>query len=297
MQSKSTLYELLGVSPLASAADVQAAYRRELDALEAQRGEMTPQAIVERAQVLRVAFSTLGNAALRAAYDAELQSAERAARAAAGMMPSMVSREQVRAEALGLRADALSLRADAMLARAELEGTTSRRAAGLLAGASTVLRALGLLVVIGIAAFGFTRCTVAGSAQQRAVAEVRAAEQVALQDYYQTYGVRPANMAELELMEAERRRRENDARQAEQERRQQTEQQRRWEEESRRIGERVSQDLQRADEEARRLAARVRMLKEEEEQLKLELQLARDEAERRRLELRIKQLRQRIDEP
>ena len=295
MQSKSTLYELLRVAPWASAADVQAAYRREMEALEAQRANLTPQEFAERAQVLRVAFSTLGNAALRADYDAKLRSAEREARAAA-ITPAPDPREQVRAEALGLRADALSLRADAMLARAELQGTMGRSAAGLLAGASTVVRAIGLLVVIGIAAFGFTRCTLAGSAEQRAVAEKRAAEQVALQDYFQTYGVRPANMAELELMEAERRRRENETRQAEQEQRRKADEQRRWEEESRRIGARVSQDMPRADEEARRHAARVRELKFEEEQLKLELQVASGEAERKRLELRIKQLRQRIDE-
>jgi hypothetical protein len=40
----------------------------------------------------------------------------------------------------------------------------------------------------------------------RARLEAKAAEKTAVQEYFQTHGVRPANMAELELLEAERRR-------------------------------------------------------------------------------------------
>ena len=41
---------------------------------------------------------------------------------------------------------------------------------------------------------------------RRNAVESKATEKVALQEYFQTYGVRPANIAEMELLEAERRR-------------------------------------------------------------------------------------------
>ena len=66
MKSKSTLYELLGVSSSADAVELQGAYRRALAALEGRRAELTPEEFREREQVLRVAHSTLRNPSLRA---------------------------------------------------------------------------------------------------------------------------------------------------------------------------------------------------------------------------------------
>lgn len=294
MKRKPTLYELFGLSTFATAEQVQAAYEREMQALEAQRAALTPEAFKERDQLLRLAGSTLRNPGLRASYDAELEAAERAARAAAATS-ALVSREQVRADALGLRADALSLRADAMLARAELEATTGRKppaAAAMLAGANHFVRAIGLLVLIGAGAFGFARCALNEPAERRALMETRAAEQVALQEYFLTHGVRPSSMADLERMEADRQRRANEARQAEQERRRLEEEQRSWEDDARRTGERVGMDLQVAEADATRRAERLRALKAREEQLQLQLHFASSEADRRRLEQQLKQLRE-----
>lgn len=299
MKHRSTLYELLGVSASASELELQVAYRRALEALEAGRAALGPEAFAEREQVLRVAYSTLRNASLRADYDAELAAAERAARAAA-FTRKAVTPDSARADALGLRADALSLRADAILARAEIESTLARRPsalAALLSGANGMARVIGLLVMIGLTTFGLTRCAAGNSEVNRAAMEARAAEQIRLQEYAQTYGVRPANIAELEQLEAERQSRETAARQAEQERRRREEEKRRWEEDVRRVGESVRSNLQHAEEEARRKAAYARELKFREEQLLLDLQQARTEIERQRLELQIRQLRERRLEP
>lgn len=298
MKPKPTLYELFGLSPSATADEVQAAYRREMQALEVQGTSLTPEALRERQQLLRLAASTLRNPGLRASYDAELEAAERAARAAAAATSGLVAREQVRAEALGLRADALSLRADAMLARADLEagiGAKPPAAAAMLAGANHLVRAIGLLVLIGAGAFGIARCTLHEPAERRALMETRAAEQVALQEYFQTHGVRPASMADLERLEADRQRRANELRQAEQERRRLEEEQRRWEDDARRTGERVGRNLQFAEADATRRAESMRALKAREEQLQLQLHFASNEVDRRKLELQLKQLRERQD--
>lgn len=299
MKSKSTLYELLGVSSSADAVELQGAYRRALAALEGRRAVLTSEEFREREQVLRVAHSTLRNPSLRADYDAELAAAERAARAAVATS-KLVTREAARADALGLRADALALRADAIMARAEVEGALARppsAVAALLSGANGLARVIGLLVIIGASAFGLTRCASGDQGAHRAALEARAAEQIRLQEYAQTYGVRPANIAELERMEAERQRREIETRQADQERRRREEDKRRWEEEVRRASESVTYNIQQAQNAERLKAEQARELKFREEQLLLELQYAGTDAARQRIELQIRQLRERRGQP
>jgi D-hexose-6-phosphate mutarotase len=170
-------------------------------------------------------------------------------------------------------------------------------AGDVLHGAKRVVRALGLLVVVGMTAFGIARCGTGTSTQNRVELERKAAEQTALQEYYQTYGVRPANMAELELMQAARQRTANEQRQTEQNRRAQEQAERHFEEESHRRGREVSEELRRADEAARRQAEQDRELKFRAEQLKLESELARSEADRRRLELQRRQTLEQLKQP
>jgi pyruvate/oxaloacetate carboxyltransferase len=127
--------------------------------------------------------------------------------------------------------------------------------------------------------------------------EARAAEQIRLQEYARTYGVRPANIAELERMEAERQRREIETRQADQERRRREEDKRRWEEEVRRASESVTYNIQQAQNAERLKAEQARELKFREEQLLLELQYAGTDAARQRIELQIRQLRELRGQP
>ena len=148
------------------------------------------------------------------------------------------------------------------------------------------------MVVIGLTIFIISRCAV-GSVEKQAVIARKAEEQAALQDYYQTFGVRPANMAELELLEAQRRRAENDSRSAEQERTRKERAQQKFEEDFRRSSDAVSRDLAQAAELSRRRAEQERELQFQEEQLKLEANLATSDADRLRLELKAKQIRER----
>lgn len=308
-KSRSTLYDLLGTPPAASVAELQAAYREQMNALEAQRAGLSPDDFNGRRQLLRVAYNTLADPVSRMGYDATLEAAARSARSAVATgtalapTPDLAGTMSVhaRADALSMRADALSLRADALLLRAGV-GAPMERSPGLAAAADVfgalkrVVRALGLLVVLGVSAFGVSRCVVGGSAEKRITFEQKASEQTALQDYYQTHGVRPANLADMELMEASRRLQDNDRRQAEQARRQREDKERRFEAESRQIGREVSEQLRRDDDGARRRADRKQQLKFEADQLKLESELAQSEAERRRLTLRRQQILEQSDQ-
>ena len=307
--SRSALYELFGTPQAASAAQLQAAYRERMNALEAQRASLPPDDFNERRQLLRVAYSTLADPMSRAGYDATLEAAARSARTAGANGTALASTPdlagtvsvQARADALSMRADALSLRADALLLRAG-GGAPMERSPGLAAAADVfgalkrVVRALGLLFVLGVSAFGVSRCVVGGSAEKRITFEQKASEQAALQDYYQTHGVRPANLADMELMEASRRLQDNERRQAEQAKRQREDKERRFEAESRQIGREVSEQLRRDDDVARRRADRKQQLKFEADQLKLESELAQSEPERRRLTLRRQQILEQSDQ-
>lgn len=306
-KGRATLYDLLGTPQAASTAQLQAAYREQMNALEAQRASLPPDDFNERRQLLRVAYNTLADPVSRVEYDATLEAAARSARAAVATGTALAPTPslggtvsgQAHADALSMRADALSLRADALLLRAgaPMEGSPGLAAAADVFGAlKRVVRALGLLVVLGVSAFGVTRCAAGGSAEKRMALEQKASEQAALQDYYQTHGVRPANLADMELMEASRRLQESEQRQAEQARRQREDKERHFEAESRQIGREVSEQLRRDDEVARQRTDRKQQLKFEADQLKLESELAQSEAERRRLVLRRQQILEQSDQ-
>ena len=299
MRTKATLYEMLGVQDSAGLAELQSAYRRELSLLESMRGSMSPQEFSDKAQLLRVAMNTLVDPVSRLGYDAKLAASRRTA-ADPVATRSLATRAAdaaavgTRADALSLRADALALRADAMLVRAGLDAPQAHGGSTALIVASAAMtalkrfvRALGLLVLVGIAAYGIARLAM-GDPSRRAAVESKAREQTAIQEYYQTHGVRPANMAELELLEAERRRRENQARQADQNREKQERDARRFEEESRQRGREVSEQLRMADEQARRDAERALW----QEQMKQQERRLREEAEQRRIEREKQQWRE-----
>ena len=89
------------------------------------------------------------------------------------------------------------------------------------------------------------------NAQKVSADIAKAEEKVILQEYYQAHGVMPASRAEAELLEKESRRAENAAREATMETRRAEDKNARFIEESRRIGDQVSANLQRAEQQAR----------------------------------------------
>jgi hypothetical protein len=301
MKPKATLYEMLGVQERANLAELQSAYRRELSSLESMRASLSSEEFSDKSQLLRVTMNTLTDPVSRLSYDAKLAATRRTV-AGTVTTRSLATRaldadtdgSHARADALSLRADALALRADAMLVRAGLDdpgshGSTSQIvASAALSGLKHLTRAVGLLVLVGIGAFAVTRLFTGEPSARREAAAAKTSEKTAIQEYYQTHGVRPANMAELELLEAERRRRAIQARQAEQNREKQERDAHRFEEESRQRGREVSQQLRMAEEEARRNAERDAW----QEQMKLQDKRLRDEAEQRRIEREKQQWRE-----
>lgn len=306
MKAKQTLYEILGVDPRSGLPELQAAFSVRMAALEQARSTLAPQAFSDRVQVLRVALSTLSDASSRFSYDAKLIASRNpvgAPEVGLALVPMVAEASNasadVRADALSLRADALSLRADAMMLRAKAENPKARSAdvartvaSGTLTGFKYLTRAIGLLVIVAIGAFGLTRCMTGDSSAYRARLEAKAAEKTALQEYFQTYGVRPANMAELELLEAERRRRENSERANNQDRTKAEWEARQFEEDAQRRGREVSENLRLAEDRAERAQQREayeQQAKDRAEQAKKD---AAQQAEERRAERERQQWRE-----
>jgi hypothetical protein len=307
-KGKPTLYELLGIPTFAGSAQLQAAFRQQMNGLESDRASLSGDEFSDRSQLLRVAYTTLADPVSRNVYDRSIEAAARESSVGSGALATSVSARsangasvEARADALSLRADALSLRADALLMRAH-GGVPANPNHGLTAlvdafgSLKRVVRAIGMLAALGVLAFIITRCAAGGSAQRRADFEQKATEQTALQEYFQTHGVRPANMADLELLEASRRRRDKEQGDAERANRQRQQSESQFEQRSRELGREVSERLNQADESNRLRAERQQQLKFEADRLKLESELASSEPERRRLELQRQQVLQKLQQ-
>ena len=129
-------------------------------------------------------------------------------------------------------------------------------------------------------ALSWVRCSSDVPLKRNAAAN-SATEKAALQEYFQTYGVRPANVAEMELLEAERRRRNNDSRNEQQNTDQKIKAELKFEEDARRRGRDVSDQL-RSDEERQKLATQLD--EREAERLRIERKEALRLAEERRIQ-------------
>jgi len=326
MAQKKTLYELLELPPDAPEADIQAAYDRLTQALQTLPPGLSHEDRLMQERVLRVAHSTLMNPQSRAAYDAE-QAARRPAAGGLALVPvdqagGSAQPSALRTDAMLLRAEAIALRANALELKASaLDGTAPPAAAvappsvapnrvlthyappvpryslppvepssnlplvlSWLSGSiKHVLLGLGTLVVIAMGVQAINSPSRQTSEAQRA-----AQEKIYLQEYYQTYGVRPANMAEARLLD-EQRRREADAQRQQQEakRRQQEAESARDAQDARdryaadsalRRAEQASRTLQYAEDQAR-------ITREVEERRRAEAQRSAEEAERLRIQI------------
>jgi curved DNA-binding protein CbpA len=282
MTKKPSLYEILDVPLTANSAEIDQAWRAKLGALERAVGVIDVKELASRKQLIRVAANTLLDSSSRLAYDAHLARSENpdgtsnnqgtelsrqvAVQAALGLalvpqVPPAISVDSMnlRADALALRAEAMSLRADALILQAGVRLADSGQSAqsrgwSHLMGSGPILRILVFLTVMGLIALGWARCSSAVAPLQRMATDGKASEKAVLQEYFQTHGVRPANLAEMELLEAERRRRNNDNRNEQQNADQKAKAELRFEEDARKRAEEVSERL-RNDEERQKMAA------------------------------------------
>lgn len=286
MEDKRTLYEVLGVPPNASTGEIRSAYQRERERLESQARQPNREDADLDLQMLNLALDTLLHPVSREMYDAKLKESQGAA-----MLPSAAAKQTDstetalrRAEVLALRAEALSLRADSMAVRVDMSASQpsepesrrlmlSRFMSGFGGPLKRVTLGVGtVLAAVVIVQMMFTYFAVRKN-DLAAAAAANAEEKAIIQEHYQTYGVRPASAAEARLLENEHRREEEAQREAEREQERRERQEREFREESRRIGEQVSADLRRAEEEERR----------EEERKQME-ERRRQEAENDRIE-------------
>ncbi len=297
---KKTLYELLEISPNVSNSEIQAAHQRLTEIIQSQKTYSNREEIDFKLKVIKVASQTLTVDRTRAAYDARLAMLNAPATVAAPInmvtLPHHPEVMSLKADAVSFKADAMSFKADAMSLKADamslrltgaplkIEGghqSTSKAIfsfiTSLRSPLTKVLTIIGSLIAAGMA-IQVAFILMVNHQQEHATAEVsKAEEKVMLQEYYQTYGVRPGSKIEADLLEVENRRKENAQREAAHEQERKDEEYRRFVEESRRIGEAVSDNLRR-DEQAARY---------EEQRKQQELaqeKFAQEEAERRRIE-------------
>ncbi|WP_156362660.1 hypothetical protein [Xylophilus sp. Leaf220] len=294
---RNSLYEVLGVAPDASDADIRTAYERRCEALNtAAPGEVPADRDLQR-KVLTLAFRTLASPTERAAYNARMSTPPSVPVPALSLVPMETDPDALalKAEALTLRAEAMSLRAEAM----SMRGGRTLAAGGFAAdhGHSPlndtasllrkVLTVLGTLLAIALVARVLVMLLAGPSKPVAPGMDNDAREKVVLQDYYQTYGVRPANLAEMELMEAERRRKERstqEARNAERDKARAADAERRAAEDTRRRADEVSARLHAEEQAFKERMRREDELAERDKRAKQERQerAERDESRRAR---------------
>ena len=281
MSPKQTLYEVLAVSPIATVQEIQDAYQRKWDAAQLEKNALSPEDFNFRLQLLNLARSTLSNPDERSYYDAKLANPgapDNIAWKANAVIVSADNRNlSRRADTLALHADALALRAEAMAIRAGLPDGVAPLSSG---AKSPVKRTVVIIGTVVATLMAIQMISMFFAARSREAA-MKAEEKIIIQEYYQTYGVRPASAAEARLLEAENRRKESEQRAAEREVQQEEYEKRRAETETqrsrdevKRLADQVTADLSRAEEEARReeaeAAARKQRQIEEEAQRKEE---------------------------
>ena len=279
MSPKQTLYEVLAVSPTATAQEIQDAYQQRWNSLQLEKDELSSEDFNFRQQLLKLARSTLSNADERSYYDTKLantvapDNADRKTNAVTvSTNNDNLSR---RADTLALHADALALRAQAMAIRAGLPDGALPQSSGV---KSTIKRTV---VIVGtvVATLMVIQLIFMSFAARMQEGAAKAEEKVAIEDYYRANGVRPANITELHRLEAENRRKASEESAAERavqkeeyEKRQAEEEYRRSREDVKRLADQVTYDLNRSAEAARieeaEAAARKQRQVEEEAQRK-----------------------------
>jgi curved DNA-binding protein CbpA len=290
MTKKQSLYEILEVPPNATETEIRTAHGKLLQTLEDQRPDLSPDDYNLRLRLLKVAHSTLCSPNLRDAYDAHLLSSDAPAKPDGALLIPLPaagkSAAEIRVDAMMMRADALALRADAMGLKADVLGLPNLHDSSPIEAVMSrwmgifkkVLLTLGTLVALGMVLKIIMLFTL-GHPEENSNVRKLAEDKVYLQEYYQTHGVRPASRAEAELMDAERRKKEDARRtqaQLEEEKQKSSRAEREFEEDAQRRGQQVSAELQYAQEQARQ----AQLLEERE---KKQEERAKAEAERRRI--------------
>jgi curved DNA-binding protein CbpA len=282
VEKKPSLYEILDVSRTATAPEIKAAHRKLSDELAATKSGLSGEEISLKQNLLDIALNTLVDPLSRAAYDISLTRQTNGGTSA----NQDVAGKNLAAILSGADRSPGALDADSV-------------SVAITRSASSLTRIM--LFIAGLMAAGFIiQLIFAGFANRHIYQATDAAEdKVIIQEYYQEHGIRPASRAEVELLQAEDRRKEMERRQEESERRkeesdrrmQEAEKERaardyqRFLDDSHRTAAQVSNDLQRAQERARYEDEQKKQKQEYENRQNEERERMRLQEERRRLGL------------
>lgn len=301
---KKTFYEILALPPGATHEEIQAGYDSLILALKSQQKLFKPEDYDSKLKMINLAFNMLSIPASRAAYDAELAASrtvrpEAAASNAIALRPDAEAMS-LKAEAPALRAEAISLRVDALSMKSDIgvfnspgncQGPAPSGAFGLTPSLKKIIMFLGFMLagwmVLQVMSFMFSNRNAGMSSGAAAKAE----EKAIIQEYYQTHGVRVKTRAEVELLEAEERRKEKETRtverdafKAERDKQKAEENARQFEEDARRRADQVSANLQYSENKAREQADREEREEAAKKSRQDEEKRASEQAERNRIE-------------
>lgn len=281
MSSRKTLYQILALPATASDAEIMTAYQDMLQKLEQHREILNFEDFESKKKLIQMAYETLSDPLLRRKHDEKLMSrkakidTESSETSALTLMtPDALASK---ADALSLRAEAMALRADAFSIKCgilpyrnaqEAQLDTSQPSRSMFTW-TRLLVLVGAVIALSMAAQ--TAIFYSAVRTGEAVGKVAntSQERAALQDYYQTFGVRPASIEEMRLLEKERlvkEKEERDMRDAERQRQREEDETRRFQEAARMEGARVSSDLARAEERLKYEEAQEQQKKESAEQ-------------------------------
>ncbi len=301
---KKTFYEILALPPSATPEEIQAGYDSLIIALKSQKKLFKSEDYDLKLKIINMAFNMLSIPASRAAYDAEL-AASRAARPAPAASTAITLRPDtdtmsLKAEAIALRAEAISLRVDALSMKSDIgavnslgnyQGSAPSGAFGLPPSLKKIIMFLGFMlagwmVIQVMSLLFFNRVSSLNSS-----AASKAEEKAIIQEYYQTHGIRAKNRAEVELLEAEERRKENEnrkiereAQKTEREKERAEESARKFEEDARRRADQVSAELKYSENRAKEQASREAREEADKKWRQDEAKRLSEQAERYRIE-------------
>jgi hypothetical protein len=288
MGPKKTLYEMLNVSQDATFAQIQAGHMELSQKLESGLSGLTAQDAVMQLKMVNMAFQVLRDNMSRAAYDAKLTQESSLA-----LVPKTVDPQALtmKVEAAALKADAAALLAQAAIVNANalsMHYATSTQGHGAQASSSFFKTfRFGFTVLGAIVAVSLVFMVFSGGRGLGAANDAKAQEKMMLQEYYQTYGVRPGSKAEMDALEVQRRKEESEKRGEETTRRsaevqadKKEREEQRFKDEAEKLGRKVDDNLRRGEEQARQLAREEDYKKQQDLQKIQYEKLQKEEAER-----------------
>lgn len=296
MQIKNkTFYETLAIPPQATQQEIRQSYDNLITALQSQKKLFQPDAYYLKLKEINLAFDILSVPESRNNYDAEqfLKKTIHPNFAISNTIaPNTIALNPdteaiaLKAEVLSLRAEAISLRVDALSIKSNIEiynhleshqKSENKNLFDLIPWLKKLFMFLGLSVMGWMVIQLLFLLAPNRRAELNAELAAKNEDQIIIQDYYKTHGIKAKSRAEVESLQAQERLQENEIRKAERDKKKTEDDYRRFEEEARKKADQVSANLQYSENKAQERTQR-------EEASKKFQQVLTEQAERARIE-------------